>query len=579
MEDTSYNKSMLTKVLAIVAVFYSITAFAVSNAPIQVGKSDVMYGKKPFIDGAKTFYGGAIKEFNGKSQEVSSPIIDEETGKRTVIGKLAQMGTDDITAVLKSAKDAWNNGRGIWPQMSANERIATLEKIVVSLKERRSQIVDVLMWEICKSTEDAAAEFDRTMIFIEATIAAFREMDKKEGSWQSVSGILARVRRAAIGIMLCLGPFNYPFNETYATLIPALLSGNIIIMKIPNLGGLAHVLTMEVYAKHLPPGVMNFFSGSGRETMGPLMSTGDIDVLAFIGGSAAADAVIKAHPHPHRLKVFLQLEGKNLGIVLPDANIDNAVKQITVGSTTYNGQRCTAIKLVMVHNSLIHKFLASFTQQVNGLKWGLPWEANVAITPLPEPNKPRYLQDLIEDAVSKGASVINADDGGHGGELYGALMRPAIVYPVTSDMRLWHEEQFGPVIPVAVYENIEEVYSYLAKMPYGQQAAVFTTDATTAAPVVDVLSTVVGRVNINTQCGRSPDVLPFSGRRSSALGTMSVTEALKAFSIETVLAAKQDTVNQEILYGMEKESVFMQPVWTAQEASAVAAAAQGKTEL
>lgn len=139
-------------------------------------------------------------------------------------------------------------------------------------------------------------------------------------------------------------------------------------MKIPNTGGLAHILTMEVYKECLPAGAINFFSGSGRETMGPLMSKGDIDVLAFIGGSSAADKVIKAHPHPHRLKVFLQLEGKNLGIILPDADLDSAVQQATVGSTTYNGQRCTAIKLIMVHSSHAETFVQKFKDSINGSK-------------------------------------------------------------------------------------------------------------------------------------------------------------------------------------------------------------------
>ena len=142
----------------------------------------------------------------------------------------------------------------------------------------------------------------------------------------------------------------------------------------------------------------------------------------------------------------------------------------------------------------------------------------VQITPLPEHKKPQYLLDLIADGVSKGAAVVNTKYGG--GDLYGSLMRPAVVYPVTSDMRLWHEEQFGPVIPIAVYNNLDEIYTYLQETTYGQQAAVFISDitSTTAAPLIDILSTAVGRINVNTQCGRSPDALPFSGRRSSALG-------------------------------------------------------------
>lgn len=144
------------------------------------------------------------------------------------------------------------------------------------------------------------------MLFIEATIKAIKEIDRTEGGYKVVSGIQAKVRRAGIGAMLAMGPFNYPFNETYTTLIPALLMGNTVVMKIPTVGGLAHVLTMDAYAKCLPPGTMNFVSGPGRVTMSPVMKTG-LDVFAFIGGSKAADILLKEHPAPHRLTVLQRL--------------------------------------------------------------------------------------------------------------------------------------------------------------------------------------------------------------------------------------------------------------------------------
>ena len=129
------------------------------------------------------------------------------------------------------------------------------------------------------------------------------------------------------------------------------------------------------------------------------------------------------------------MAAKNHGIILPDADLETAVEQVTIGATTYNGQRCTAIKLVFVPESIKDKFVPALLSKISSLVPGLPWEANVSITPLPEPNKPAYLQELIKDSIEKGASVLNADCGG--GEMSGALMRPAVVYPVTADMRLW----------------------------------------------------------------------------------------------------------------------------------------------
>jgi glyceraldehyde-3-phosphate dehydrogenase (NADP+) len=524
----------------------------------SVSPGDEWYEKRPYVDGGGSFIGGKINAYAGEVVQVTSPIIDSATGQRAVIGQMAQMGESDALNAVKSSREAWNYGQGVWPQMSASQRIAAIEKVVASLKQKRSEIINVLQWEIAKTTADAAAEFDRTMLFIEATLKAYRESDASS-SWKTVNGILARVRRTAVGIVMCLAPFNYPMNEAYTSLIPALVMGNVLILKIPTLGGLAHILTMEAYAQHLPEGVINFVSGSGRVTMGPIMRSGAVDALAFIGGSAAADMIIKDHPNPHRLKLFLQLEGKNLGIVLPDADLDVAAEQVTIGSTTYNGQRCTAIKLVFVHESVAVKFLAAFVSKVSALKVGLPWEDKVLITPLPEPKKPAYLKELILDAVAKGAKVINAEQGG--GTQSASLMTPAIVYPVTSAMRLWTEEQFGPVIPIATYSDIAQVHDYLAKTHYGQQAAVFTTNSAAAAPLLDVLSTAVGRININAQCARSPDVFPFSGRRSSALGTMSVTEGLNTFSIETVVATKDDgALNVAIVKGFETNTKFLAPL-------------------
>jgi len=194
---------------------------------------------------------------------------------------------------------------------------------------------------------------------------------------------------------------------------------------------------------------------------------------------------------------------------------------------------------------------------VAALKAGLPWTDGVSITPLPEPTRPGYLQSLVEDAVSKGANVINSHLGG--GQLDGNLFYPAIVAPVTKLMKLWHEEQFGPVVPIAYYSDRREVEEYIQQMPFGQQAAVFSSDSVSIAHWVDLLSTAVGRININTQCGRSPDVFPFSGRRSSALGTLSVTEALSAFSVETVLACKATPQNVDLVLQAEESSCFLAP--------------------
>ncbi len=170
-------------------------------------------------------------------------------------------------------------------------------------------------------------------------------------------------------------------------------------------------------------------------------------------------------------------------------------------------------------------------------------------------NKPQYLAELVEDATSQGALIKNARGGSTNGQLY----HPALVYPVTPSMRLFHEEQFGPVVPVAEFDQLTEVIDVVKASWNGQQAAVFTSDAVKAAPLVDALSTIVGRVNVNMQCARGPDVFPFSGRRSSAMGTMSTTESLRAFSVETLVAVRDDDAGRAFGDALSTRAKFLLP--------------------
>jgi glyceraldehyde-3-phosphate dehydrogenase (NADP+) len=193
------------------------------------------------------------------------------------------------------------------------------------------------------------------------------------------------------------------------------------------------------------------------------MKSGKIDVLAFIGTSQVADTLKHQHPKPHRLRCVLGLEAKNAAIILKDADMDNAVKECALGSLSYNGQRCTAIKILFVHKEIIETFMAKFCDAVSKLKGGMPWDPDARITPLPEPGKTEYLTELINDAVTKGARVINK----HGGMIHYTFMSPAIVYPVGPGMRLYSEEQFGPIVPIVSFDDIKEPMDYICQSTTG----------------------------------------------------------------------------------------------------------------
>ena len=411
------------------------------------------------------------------------------------------------------------------------------------MKQKREIIIELLMWEIGKNKADATKEFDRTVEYIYDTINAYKMLDRKSAKFDKEGAIHAHIRRGPLGVVLCLGPYNYPLNETFCLLIPALIMGNTTIFKPAKLGVLLITPLLDAFKDCFPAGVVNILFGRGRNIAAPIMRTGKVDVLALIGHSSSAVALQDQHPHKNRLRLILGLEAKNPAIILPDADLNHAVSECISGTLSYNGQRCTALKILYVHESIKDDFLKKFSEAVDNLKYGLPWEDGSFLTPLPEPQKPTYLKNLIDDAVSKGASIMNQK----GGELSKNYCYPAVLYPVDTTMDLFHEEQFGPVIPVVSFSDIDQPLNDMANSEYGQQVSLFGKDVKKLGPLIDTLANLVCRVNLNSSCQRGPDVYPFTGRKNSAVGTLSVFDALRSFSIRTFVASKDNEYNNQIL--------------------------------
>jgi glyceraldehyde-3-phosphate dehydrogenase (NADP+) len=494
---------------------------------------------------------GTIKEWTGPRQDVLSPVCEATGGivRRKHIGSYPLLTEAQALESLEAACRAYDHGRGQWPTMPVDERIRHVEAFAYRMQEQRDAVVRLLMWEIGKTLPDAEKEFDRTVDYIRDTSDALKDLDRLSSRFVIEQGVIGQIRRAPLGVVLCMGPFNYPLNETFTTLIPALIMGNAVIFKPPKLGVLLHQPLLKAFQDSFPRGVINTVYGSGEQVIGPLMQSGQIDVLAFIGSSRVADILKHQHPKPHRLRCVLGLESKNAGIVLQDAAMENAVKECVLGSLSFNGQRCTALKILFVHEKVADAFIAGFSDAVSGLKGGLPWDEGVAITPLPEPDKTRYLTELIEDARSRGARVVNRN----GGAVNHTFMSPAVVYPVRPGMRLYTEEQFGPVVPIARFNDIEEPMNYVTQSNYGQQVSLFGSNAQQIAGLIDPLVNQVCRVNINSQCQRGPDTFPFTGRKDSAEGTLSVSDALRVFTIRTLVAAKETDENRRIIQSILRE--------------------------
>jgi glyceraldehyde-3-phosphate dehydrogenase (NADP+) len=488
---------------------------------------------------------GEMLRWDGPVHEVYSPVClkTPEGLKRKLIGTYPVCTEKEAVIALDAAVAAYNNGRGQWPTMSVAERIKCVEDFTHRMLQQKDIVVKLIMWEIGKSFADSVKEFDRTVEYIYATIDALKNIDRESSRFEIEQGIVAQIRRSPLGVVLCMGPFNYPLNETFTTLIPAIIMGNTILFKPPKHGTLLHYPLLEAFKDAFPKGVVNTIYGRGHAIVPGLMQSGKIDVLTLIGSSKVANELKKLHPKVNRLRAILGLDAKNAAIVTANADIKQAIPEIVTGALTFNGQRCTALKIIYVHKSIANELIEALKEAVGKLSYGMPWQKGVALTPLPEPGKPAYLQEVIEDAKANGAQVMNE----HGGETCASFVYPAIVYPVNDKMKLYSEEQFGPVIPVIPYENIEEPIQYLIHSTHGQQVSIFSNDTDEVASIIDPVVNQVSRVNINCQCQRGPDVFPFTGRKDSAEGTLSVVDALRSFSIRSLVATKLNDTNKQLI--------------------------------
>jgi len=489
---------------------------------------------------------GELRPWAGACKTVLSPVCaraEDGSLKQIEIGSYPMMGEVECDAALDAAVAAYDDGRGAWPTMAVADRIACMHDFVRQMKSQRALVVRLIMFEIGKSLADSGKEFDRTVEYIEATIVALKEQDNASSRFVIAEGTIGQIRRTPLGVVLCMGPYNYPLNETFATLIPALLMGNTVVFKPPQYGTLLFRPLLDAFRSAFPNGVINTIHASGAVVVPHLLASGKVNVLALIGSSKVADHLKKQHPKSHRLRAILGLDAKNAAIVLPDADLDLAVKECLVGALSFNGQRCTALKMLIVHRAIVDEFLRRFVDAVGALKIGMPWEPGVQITPLPGPHRTAYMTEAIEDAKAKGAQVVNPG----GGTYCSTLFYPAVVYPVREGMQLYREEQFGPVIPVMAFEQVETALQYVISSDHGQQVSVFGTDPAQIGALVDPLVNQVCRVNINCQCQRGPDVFPFAGRKDSAEGTLSVADALRAFSIRSMVATKQTESSKQLL--------------------------------
>lgn len=493
---------------------------------------------------------GAIAPWKGRVREIFSPISVRKSNAliKKRIGSHPEMTGKEALQALNAARRAFSPGHGRWPSLPLSLRVQCVERFLERLGNQKENVVRTLMWEIAKPYSELEDEFERTIGYIRQVIKIACEKERSSRILRREKGILGIIRDEPFGVALCLGPYNYPLFETFSLVFPALLAGNHVIVKPPKFGVLFFDFLLESFQDCFPPGVVNIISGDGKTIVEPLMKSGEIDVFAFIGSRPTANRLMSLHPRKNRLRSLLGLGAKNSVIILPDADLEVAVQECLLGALAFNGQRCAALKIFFVHQDIQGEFQKGLRKGIEETGVGMPWIDGVRITPLADPDRIPYLHELVEDALDQGSRIGNRN----GGKSVQSLFFPTLLYPVHSKMKIYWEEQFGPVIPLVSYDKIETPITHVIQSPFGQQVSIFGTKIQPLVQLVNSVRSQVARININSKCQRGPDLFPFTGRKDSAQGDFSIQEIMSFFSAKTVVAARENELGKALFRSLRR---------------------------
>ncbi|XP_040949169.1 NADP-dependent glyceraldehyde-3-phosphate dehydrogenase isoform X2 [Gossypium hirsutum] len=432
------------------------------------------------------------------------------------LDSLTSKSKEEVNKLIEEAKTAQKS----WAKTPLWKRAELLHKAAALLKEHKVPIAECLVKEIAKPAKDAATEAVRSGDLVSYCAeegvrvlgeGKFMVSDSFPGNERTKYCLTAKI---PLGVILAIPPFNYPVNLAVSKIAPALIAGNSIVLKPPTQGAVAALHMVHCF--HLagfPKGLISCVTGRGSEigdflTMHPM-----VNCISFTGGDTGIAISKKAGMIP----LQMELGGKDACIILDDADLDLAAANIVKGGFSYSGQRCTAVKVVLVMESVANALVEKVKAKVAKLTVGLP-EDDSDITPVVTESSANFIEGLVVDAKQKGATFCQEY------RREGNLIWPLLLDNVRPDMRIAWEEPFGPVLPVIRITSVEEGIHHCNASNFGLQGCVFTRDISKAILISDAMET--GTVQINSAPARGPDHFPFQGLKDSGIGSQGITNSI-----------------------------------------------------
>lgn len=445
--------------------------------------------------------------------EIYSPIGN------CLVGKVPAMTKEEVDFAIKSADEA----QKAWRNVAVNKRAEILYKAADLLIEKADEMSSIMMREIGKDKKSCESEILRSADYIRFTADTAKNLSGESIPGDSFPGFkknkISVVTREPLGVVLAISPFNYPVNLAASKIAPALIAGNSVVLKPATQGSLCGLYLAKVFEQAgVPAGVLNTITGRGSVIGDYIVKHPDVDFINFTGSTEIGSRISSI---TSMVPLLMELGGKDAAIVLEDADLDVAASNIVAGAYSYSGQRCTAVKRILVVDKVADKLLEKVKVKVEALKVGNPVDG-ADVVPLIDMKSADFVWELIEDAKAKGAKLIL------GGNREENLIYPTLFDNVTTDMRLAWEEPFGPVLPIIRVKDKDEAIEIANKSEYGLQSSVFTENINEAFYVADRLE--VGTVQVNNKTERGPDHFPFLGVKASGIGTQGIRYSIEAMS-------------------------------------------------
>ncbi len=411
------------------------------------------------------------------------------------------------------------------PKLTRHERYKILMKAGEIIAARKEAMARLITLESGLCIKDTLYEVGRA-----SDVLLFSAQQALVDDGQSFSCDLTHhgkqrrvhtMREPMLGVIAAITPFNHPLNQVIHKVAPSIATNNRMVLKPTERTPLAAIALADVlYEAGLPPEMLSVITGDLREIADELLTNELVDVVTFTGGVAvgkyiAAKAVYK--------RQVLELGGNDPLVVMDDADVAKAAELAAGGSYKNSGQRCTAVKRILVHERIAAQFTDALLARTQAWTYGDPLDPNVDMGTVIDEGAAKLFERRVNDAVAQGARLL------HGNVRAGALYSPTLLDRVRGEMEVVQQETFGPVSPIITFKNVDDAIAQVNATAYGLSSGVCTNRLDDIMRFVRELN--VGSVNVWEVPGYRLEVTPFGGIKDSGTGVKEgVQECCKAFT-------------------------------------------------